>query len=127
MISRQGQRRTDEELRCSFCNKSQPDVQKLIAGPTVFICDECISVCQDILAEDAKGAAMMSDVELPQPLPKGSALGSPMPCILCGVVTPICDLVSIRNRGALCVGCIGEVEAAAAERRESRVHWERDL
>ncbi|PIE01256.1 MAG: ATP-dependent Clp protease ATP-binding subunit ClpX [Acidobacteria bacterium] len=40
-------------LRCSFCNKSQREVRKLIAGPDVFICDECIEVCTDIIQEDA--------------------------------------------------------------------------
>src|SRR5207247_6802250 len=39
-------------LRCSFCNKSQNAVRKLIAGPAVFICDECVGVCQDIIDED---------------------------------------------------------------------------
>jgi len=42
----------DEALRCSFCNKSQREVKKLIAGPTVFICDECVDICLDIIAED---------------------------------------------------------------------------
>ena len=41
-----------EILRCSFCNKDQNDVRKLIAGPTVFICDECVEVCNDILSDD---------------------------------------------------------------------------
>src|SRR5437773_5374593 len=41
-------------LRCSFCNKSQRDVKKLIAGPTVYICDECVDICLDISAEDRK-------------------------------------------------------------------------
>ena len=41
-----------EILRCSFCNKGQNDVRKLIAGPTVFICDECVDVCNDIIADD---------------------------------------------------------------------------
>ena len=41
-----------EILRCSFCNKDQNDVRKLIAGPTVFICDECVDVCNDIIADD---------------------------------------------------------------------------
>ncbi|PYN05217.1 MAG: ATP-dependent Clp protease ATP-binding subunit ClpX, partial [Candidatus Rokuibacteriota bacterium] len=39
-------------LRCSFCGKSQNDVRKLIAGPTVYICDECIELCNDIIAEE---------------------------------------------------------------------------
>jgi ATP-dependent Clp protease ATP-binding subunit ClpX len=43
-----------EILRCSFCNKDQNDVRKLIAGPTVFICDECVEVCNDIIADDNK-------------------------------------------------------------------------
>ncbi|MEO8361773.1 MAG: ATP-dependent Clp protease ATP-binding subunit ClpX [Vicinamibacteria bacterium] len=43
-----------ETLRCSFCNKDQGDVRKLIAGPTVFICDECVEVCNDIIADDKK-------------------------------------------------------------------------
>jgi ATP-dependent Clp protease ATP-binding subunit ClpX len=42
----------EEALRCSFCNKSQNDVRKLIAGPTVFICDECVRVCNDIIDDD---------------------------------------------------------------------------
>lgn len=40
------------ELHCSFCQKHQSDVRKLIAGPTVFICDECVDVCNDIIADD---------------------------------------------------------------------------
>src|SRR6266478_1194134 len=39
-------------LRCSFCGKSQEDVQRLIAGPTAYICDECIDLCNDILREE---------------------------------------------------------------------------
>ena len=45
-------KRGGEILRCSFCNKDQNDVRKLIAGPTVFICDECVEVCNDIIADD---------------------------------------------------------------------------
>jgi len=42
----------DDVLRCSFCSKSQNDVKKLIAGPTVYICDECVDVCNEIIADD---------------------------------------------------------------------------
>src|SRR5947208_17054746 len=42
----------DEVLRCSFCNKTQREVKKLIAGPTVFICNECVDICVDIIAEE---------------------------------------------------------------------------
>src|SRR6478752_2834063 len=51
MVKKNGE---NEVLRCSFCNKDQNDVRKLIAGPTVFICDECVEVCNDIIADDNK-------------------------------------------------------------------------
>src|SRR6266571_4531396 len=56
-------------LRCSFCGKSQNDVRKLIAGPTVYICDECIELCNDIIAEESKlEEAMGPDIKkLPKP------------------------------------------------------------
>ena len=49
MVKKSGE---PDGLRCSFCNKDQNDVRKLIAGPTVFICDECVNVCNDIIADD---------------------------------------------------------------------------
>src|SRR6266700_3842154 len=58
---------TDDVLRCSFCNKSQNDVRKLIAGPTVFICDECVGVCQDIIDEDQNYEPSPKNVHLPKP------------------------------------------------------------
>ena len=57
----------NEILRCSFCNKDQNDVRKLIAGPTVFICDECVDVCNDIIADDRKSESRTSRVGLPTP------------------------------------------------------------
>src|SRR4030088_2085398 len=49
-----------EVLRCSFCNKDQNEVRKLIAGPTVFICDECVEVCADIVSEENKSSLTKS-------------------------------------------------------------------
>ena len=43
-----------KQLFCSFCGKSQAEVKKLVAGPSVFICNECILLCNDILHEDVK-------------------------------------------------------------------------
>ncbi len=43
-------------LYCSFCGKSQHEVRKLIAGPTVFICDECVELCNDIIREETKSS-----------------------------------------------------------------------
>jgi len=56
----------EEVLRCSFCNKSQREVKKLIAGPTVFICDECVDICLDIIAED-RMLEQQQDTTLPKP------------------------------------------------------------
>ena len=56
-------------LACSFCGKSQKEVKKLIAGPTVYICDECIELCNDIIAEEygqEEGAAPSSRVPKPR-------------------------------------------------------------
>lgn len=58
---------TDEALRCSFCNKTQNDVRKLIAGPTVFICDECVKVCNDIIDDDQATETGPSATQLPKP------------------------------------------------------------
>jgi ATP-dependent Clp protease ATP-binding subunit ClpX len=55
-------------LRCSFCNKDQNDVRKLIAGPTVFICDECVEVCNDIIADDNKFDKTTTRAGLPTPI-----------------------------------------------------------
>ena len=56
-----------EKLRCSFCNKDQNDVRKLIAGPTVFICDECVEVCNDIIADDNRFEVQGGRSSLPVP------------------------------------------------------------
>jgi len=62
-----------EALRCSFCNKDQNDVRKLIAGPTVFICDECVDVCNDIITDDNRSdtkSELSSSLPVPQEIKK---------------------------------------------------------
>lgn len=54
-------------LYCSFCGKSQHEVRKLIAGPTVFICDECIELCMDIIREDTKASLMQKNEDVLPP------------------------------------------------------------
>src|SRR5687767_5415411 len=65
MVKKNGE---TEILRCSFCNKDQNDVRKLIAGPTVFICDECVEVCNDIIADDNKFDRTTARTGLPTPV-----------------------------------------------------------
>jgi ATP-dependent Clp protease ATP-binding subunit ClpX len=54
-------------LYCSFCGKSQHEVRKLIAGPTVFICDECVELCMDIIKEESKDSLVKHQEGLPSP------------------------------------------------------------
>ena len=54
-------------LYCSFCGKSQHEVRKLIAGPTVFICDECVELCMDIIREEHKTHLVKSRDGVPTP------------------------------------------------------------
>jgi ATP-dependent Clp protease ATP-binding subunit ClpX len=56
----------DDILRCSFCSKSQNDVKKLIAGPTVYICDECVDVCNEIIADDVVASPVSEKLPKPQ-------------------------------------------------------------
>src|SRR6476469_6603846 len=54
-------------LYCSFCSKSQHEVRKLIAGPTVFICNECVELCLDIIGEENKSSLAKSGDKIPTP------------------------------------------------------------
>ena len=55
-------------LYCSFCGKSQHEVRKLIAGPTVFICDECVELCMDIIREETKATGLKTSEGVPTPI-----------------------------------------------------------
>ncbi len=54
-------------LNCSFCGKSQKEVRKLIAGPSVFICDDCVRICEEIIAEDSYADLDILKEEIPRP------------------------------------------------------------
>ena len=56
-----------DKLFCSFCGKSQHEVRKLIAGPTVFICDECVELCTDIIKEESNTSLLKSSKSVPNP------------------------------------------------------------
>src|SRR5690606_2154854 len=60
-------RRPEELLCCSFCGKSQNDVKKLIAGPGVYVCNECIDICNEIINDDEQTAAATNRASLPKP------------------------------------------------------------
>jgi ATP-dependent Clp protease ATP-binding subunit ClpX len=68
MVKNTGKDKNNDVLCCSFCGKSQHEVKKLIAGPTVFICDECIALCTEIISEELKETAHIKNKDLPTPL-----------------------------------------------------------
>ena len=66
-MSKVGASNSKNTLYCSFCGKSQHEVRKLIAGPTVFICDECVELCMDIIREENKSSLVKSRDGIPTP------------------------------------------------------------
>lgn len=68
MVKRVSNNDSRNTLYCSFCGKSQHEVRKLIAGPTVFICDECVELCNDIIKEESKNALSKGGDGVPTPL-----------------------------------------------------------
>src|SRR2546423_13381812 len=57
----------DKHLRCSFCGKSKDSVRKFISGPSVYICNECIALCNEILAEDEEREVAEATTQVPSP------------------------------------------------------------
>ena len=66
-MSKSGSGSGDKVLYCSFCGKSQHEVKKLIAGPSVFVCDECVELCNDIIREETQEVTEELETKLPKP------------------------------------------------------------
>jgi ATP-dependent Clp protease ATP-binding subunit ClpX len=66
-MSKSGNGSSDKVLYCSFCGKSQHEVKKLIAGPSVFVCDECVELCNDIIREETHDIHEETETHLPAP------------------------------------------------------------
>jgi hypothetical protein len=94
-------------LRCSFCNLSQRDVKKLIAGPTVYICNECVEICQNIIAEDATLADSGK-----KPLAPSESQAT---CALCRHVREKENMIYVLDRGLICLICVDRVREAAGQ------------
>ena len=117
-----------ERLQCSFCQKNQDLVRKLIAGPTVFICDECVQICVDIIANDAAGrgdtqeaaeararekAERMNHDHAAQPRVDLDVPSWHVRCPLCEMVVPTDDAIAITGRGVLCRPCVLAIRETA--------------
>ena len=61
---------SDKNLRCSFCGKSKESVKKFISGPNVYICNECVSLCNEILAEEQERETQEQEQVVPSPTPE---------------------------------------------------------
>lgn len=80
------------EARCSFCNKSQREVHKLVAGPSVYICDECVAICNDVVVGKADEGV----------------------CLVCRHGHAKADCVLVPDRGPVCRKCVDRIREAAA-------------
>src|SRR5437016_11405525 len=85
------------ELACSFCGKGRDKVRKLIAGPQVWICDECVALCDDILEKEYE-APSVDD----KPGSRPAMFNPAAVCALCRLPTPIGELLAIPERGFIC-------------------------
>ncbi len=93
-------------IRCSFCNKSQKEVRKLIAGPTVYICDECVDICLDILNQERD--------ESPSSPVSAAANEVAATCCLCRLATLPAGVLILPGRGPVCSACAAAVAEAVA-------------
>ena len=91
----------DSVLSCSFCNQSQAEVRKLVAGPNVFICDECVQICNRIMLDDDPPLAAEQ-----APSQQSTRSTVIVPCKLCELQFPLEDALVVSERGFLCPGCI---------------------
>jgi hypothetical protein len=114
----QGTASTPRLLTCSFCGKSQDDVRKLIAGPGVYICDECVDLCNDILTKE--GDQGRSELETPAPkshTPASSSLSRDLflTCGFCGLPQSSTGLVAVPDRRYVCGACVDAIRAVTDE------------
>lgn len=103
--SSRSNRQAENPLRCSFCDKPQNEVRKLIAGPAAFICDECVAICVEIVASDGRPDAETLRRALPE---------NKTSCGVCGKPTSLADGLPIERGGVLCGECADSVEDALA-------------
>jgi ClpX C4-type zinc finger len=124
-----------ELLRCSFCGKNEKDVRKLVAGPAVFICDECVQICVDVMKDDTRGSAGQDDTPQAQEARARAAaerlnrddVAAPsvevpawhVRCPLCEIIVPTEGAIPITGRGVLCRPCVLVIQATALHTTES--------
>ena len=96
----------NQRLACSFCGKDQNEVAKLVAGPTIYICNECVDLCNDIIAEE---------VEHESDAAKNSAAGKKQTnrerlCGVCMEPRDTDELIFLPHAAYMCAGCLEEIQ-----------------
>jgi hypothetical protein len=92
--------RDHHSQRCSFCNKPRLDVKTLVAGPEAFICDECVDICNDIIAQGTSDDGSILGVF------ETRHFGPLVRCRLCQTLYAKEQCVAVPDRGWLCAGCL---------------------
>jgi ClpX C4-type zinc finger len=101
---------------CSFCGKDQNQVGKIIAGPAVFICDECIDLCNDIIMEECEHESKETAVET-APAQESDEIA----CAVCRGLYPAQELYEPTPEEALfCESCLAEIKRLAEDRIRNR-------
>jgi ribosomal protein S18 acetylase RimI-like enzyme len=107
--TRDGGERTDDEgvasVSCSFCAKSQDEVRKLVAGPKVFICDECVDLCNDIIAEECEAEGDT------KPDAGASSLAATVSCVVCRLPRAAEEVVLVHDTAPICRSCLDAIAA----------------
>ena len=109
-----------DNLQCSFCRKTRNEVRKLIAGPAVMICDECVATCVDILADDVSESSTTASVEKQRWHARAAQLAGTSDsavCSLCGKSAFSLEMLTIESRGSLCDECADAIEDALDQGR----------
>ena len=106
---------TSERVRsldCSFCGKNQNEVRKLIAGPSVQICDECVELCDDIVREEVEAGAG-TNPEAPEKRAKEDRL-----CGICMEPRDTDELIFLPHAAYMCAGCLEEIQLVRDKQAE---------
>jgi len=122
-----------ETLRCSFCMKDQDAVQQLIAGPSVFICNECVEVCNDILADSSRSRSTAAGegggLESSASAQSDGTLesGHLVSCAVCRIPLTLEEATPIGERGFLCQPCTDAIADELAHRLAAILRRRRQL
>lgn len=96
----------EENIRCSFCTKHHSDVKKMIGGPDIFICDECINLCNELINEDWEIVEEPLEPERPPLISNG------LSCALCRFPVAEGKFKIIHDRGPLCLACLEVIKGS---------------